>query len=99
MRHHFFPCDAKRWREEILTNARLQQVTDAHKREMDVLVRKVAALQRMYGSVASEQQNVMECVDGLRHEVRHLVDYPSSIRTLVGSPLSKAASVEWVEME
>ena len=56
-------------------------------------------LQRLYASVALEQQNVMECVDGLRHEVRHLVDYPSAVRTLLGSALSKAASVEWVELE
>jgi hypothetical protein len=100
MRHHFFPCDARHWREEILARARQQEVTDAHRRDMDAVLRKVTALQRLYGSVASEQHKVMECVDGLRCDVGHLMgDRPLSMRTMLGSPLSKAASTEWVELE
>jgi hypothetical protein len=65
----------------MLANARLRQVTDAHKRDINALTQRVVVLQSLYRSVASEQQKVMECVDGL------LAEKPLSIRTVAGSPM------------
>ena len=76
MRHHFFPRDAMRWREDVQMGARLQAVTDTHKRELDALKctlgRRVEAAERLLSLILFEQEAARRQIKVLAEEVRGL---------------------------
>ena len=77
----------------MLASARMRELTDAHKRDMEAVLKRVAVLERALGCV----QELRREVGGLR---LGLVDENNSVRALLGSPVaSKPGSVEWVEVE
>ena len=94
---HFYPSYTRQWRDSMLASARMRELTDAHKRDMEAVLRRVAVLERALGCVVELRREV----GGLR---QGLVDDDNkstySLRALLGSPVaSKPGSVEWVEVE
>ena len=76
MRHSFFPRDVLRWRDDVLVGARLQAISDSHKRELDTLERtlgrRVEAAERLLSFVLFEQEVARQQIIALMDEVRDL---------------------------
>jgi hypothetical protein len=76
MRHHIFPESVRRWREDVQQGARLQVQEDIHRREMDLMERKimkrVEAAERLVSLVLFEQDAARRQLRLLAEEVRGL---------------------------
>lgn len=106
MRSHFFPRDAMRWREELQMGARLQAVSDTHKRELEglerTLGRRVEAAERLLSLILFEQEAARRQIKVLAREVRGLreavlvVSRAESPASVVSKPSSVAG---WVDVD